>query len=378
MRVVWISHSESLSAGAELCLWEGARGLAAEGHEVRVVVPAPGRLAERLQSVNVAVTVIPYRWWMHARFRLPFRRLCRNVPAARRLARLLRQLRPDVVITNTLAVPIGAFAARWAGIPHVWHIHEFGLEDHGLAFDFGNFLSLSCINRLSNRVIVNSRAVFAKFRPRIPESKLRLIYYAAEIAGPLEQVEAGKDPFRLSLVGRICPGKRQEDAVRAVSWLAQRGLKVRLSLVGNENLDYGRFLRCLAKELGVGEQIEFVAFTENPSVHFARSHVALVCSRSEAFGRVTIEAMKLGKPVVGADGAATSELIRDGVTGFLYKPGDGEDLGAKIEALYRNWLLLGEMGENAKDWSRRTFNMANYTSALLEVLEEAVAAYRQA
>ncbi len=319
--------------------------------------------------------VIPSRWWMHYHYRLPFKRVYRNWHAAGHLAEFLRHVHPDVVITNTLTIPVGAFASRRAGVPHVWYIHEFGLEDHGLRFDLGRPLSLACINRLSAKIIVNSKAVYDRFRAHIPESKIRLAYYAVEIPPQRPATEPDADPFRLILVGRICAGKRQEDAVRAVSLLVQKGLDLRLSLVGNENAEYGCFLRRLAQDLRIDRHVEFLAFTEDPFSHFSRSHLALVCSKSEAFGRVTVEAMKMGKAVVGADSGATGELIQDGVTGFLYRPGDFGDLAQKIECLARNRLLLGQMGSAAAAWSNRRFSLENYCSDLLRVLEEAIAAF---
>ncbi len=376
MKIVWISHDANLAAGAELCLLEGVKGLAARGCELRVVVPGPGRLSERLADIGVPVTVVPYRWWLHARFRLPIKRLWRNLAAASLLARELRRTLPDVVITNTLAAPAGAFASRRAGIAHVWYIHEFGREDHGLKFDFGSALSLRFVDRLSDRILVNSRAVFDKFRHLVSEGKLRLVYYAVEIRSLPQAAEPEPNPFELCLVGRVCAGKGQEDAVRALAVLAGKGMNVRLSLIGNENREYGNFLRRLAKEQGVEDRIRYVAFTEDPFSHVARAHAALVCSRSEAFGRVTVEAMKLGKPVVGADSAATSELIQHGVTGFLYRPGDAADLARRLSELYGNRSLMTQMGVRAREWANATFNLDNHTTSLLEVLRDAVAAHR--
>jgi len=372
MRVVWIAHDHGLHAGAELSLWEGVQGLIAANHNIHVVVPGAGKLADRLRDCRVPASVIPYRWWVHSSIRLPFRRLRSHFRAAARVAGLLHEIKPDVVITNTLTVPVGALAARRARIPHVWYIHEFGREDHGFKFDFGAPLSLAIIRRLSSRVIVNSQAVRDKFRRRIPENQLRVLYYAVDVpsraaAGPIPD-----EPFRLILVGRICEGKRQEDAVRAVAWLAARGMRPRLSLLGNENVAYGNYLRDLARQLGADGQIEFLPFMDDPCSCLARSHIALMCSKSEAFGRVTIEAMKQGRPVIGANAGGTSELIRNGVTGLLYRPMDSGDLGRKIEILAQNRPLLDEMGKNALDWSLQTFSIEAHTAGLVSILREAI------
>jgi len=147
-------------------------------------------------------------------------------------------------------------------------------------------------------------------------------------------------------------------------------LDVQLSIVGNHQNEYGAFLQRLTQELGVADKVTFVGYTPNPHALVAESDVALMCSRGEPFGRVTVEAMKLGRPVIGAAGAGTSELIRHGTNGMLYRLGDAEDLARCVEMLYQNRCLLKKLGSEAKVWATERFNIENYTSALLKVFEE--------
>jgi glycosyltransferase involved in cell wall biosynthesis len=174
------------------------------------------------------------------------------------------------------------------------------------------------------------------------------------------------------MASRLAPAKRPEDAIRALGMLAKRGVNARLELVGRERRDYGQFLRNLAREWDVLDRVVGRPFTDNPHGCVAASDVALMCSRGEGFGRVTIEAMKVGRPVVGADSGGTAELIRDGWNGLLYRVGDAADLAAKIESLWRDRALLQRMGRNAQEWSRETFNLDRYTSGLLEAFAECV------
>jgi glycosyltransferase involved in cell wall biosynthesis len=151
--------------------------------------------------------------------------------------------------------------------------------------------------------------------------------------------------------------------------LARRGVGARLELIGRERPDYGELLRRLAREGGVLDRVEFRPFTDDPHGHVAAADVALVCSR-EGFGRVTVEAMKAGRPVVGADCGATPELIRDGWNGLLYRPGDAADLAAKLEGLWRDRARLQSMGFNARAWSRETFSLDRHVPDLLAALSE--------
>jgi glycosyltransferase involved in cell wall biosynthesis len=276
-------------------------------------------------------------------------------------------------VTNTLAAPSGAFAARGARIPHVWYIHElFGKEGHDLFLDFGESLSLSLMNRLSERVIVNSLTVRTQFIRRIPAEKVREVHYAVQVPAQTPATPRADGPFRLIVVGLISPGKRQEDAIRALHRLTASGLEAHLTLLGSETPEYGAFLRRLTQELSVQDRVACIGFAPNPHQYVTASDLALICSRGEAFGRVTVEAMKLGKPVVGANDAGTAELIRHGWNGLLYQLGDAADLASQIELLYRDRKLLDVMGRNAAAWSTETFTLDHYTTDLLRVFEEAL------
>lgn len=376
MRILWLSHAEGL-AGAELSLAEATRGIQAKGHHVHAVVPAQAELADLLAADGIPVSVVSYTWWVGTGARRAvhyrLRRLARNLLAGKKLASVLGELKPDLVVSNTLAICAGAFASRWAGVPHVWYIHElFGKEGHNLFFDFGEPLSLFLMSRLSDRILVNSHAVRRQFQDRIPSEKLGVVYYAVEVPPAPRPTERTDNHLRLIHVGRLSPGKRQEDAIRALALLKKKGLDAHLILVGSEQPDYGAFLRKLARELGIEEMVEFIAFTEDPFSLVAASDVALMCSRGEGFGRVTIEAMKLGKPVIGARSGGTAELIQDGWNGMLYRLADAEDLAAKIEALYHDRRLALKMGRQAQEWSLRTFNLQTYACGLIDLFQEAI------
>lgn len=384
MKLVWVSHSSNDRGGAERFLWEASAALVERGLEVHALLPSEGPLRERLEREGVAVTVISYPLWVHSGtvWRPPFYHRLKRALAHRRaadaLTRFMNEAKPDVVMTNTLTVPDGARAAKRAGLPHVWYLQEFGREDHHLIFDAGDRYSLSFIDRHSDRIIVNSRAVYEKFARSLPEEKLRLVYAGVVTPPPPEPPERpGDAPFWLLIMGQMVPGKRQEDAIRAVSHLKRRGLNVRLSLVGSQHdADYAAFLARSTQELGLEPDVEFIGHTDDPYSCYAQADLALICSRSEAFGRVTVEAMQMGKPVVGARSGSTPELICEGETGCLYEPGNAEDLADKIEALYRNRDLLKEMGVRAREWACETFSMERYTEGLRNVLEEAILAAR--
>jgi len=376
VRIAWISH-EAFLGGAQLSFLEAARGMVDRGHTIHAILPGREELAGPLEQAGVTVSVHRYTWWVvvSGPWRAPryrVRRLARNLIAARDLARFFRDWRPDVVVSNTLAVPSGAFGARLARVPHAWYVHELFGKENDLYFDLGVPLSLALMDRLSARLVACSRAVRDQLLCRIPASKIRVVYYAVEVPPQAPTPQRDDGVLRLVMASRLAPAKRQEDAILALGMLAKRGVNARLELVGRERPDYGQFLRNLARERDVLDRVDFRPFTDNPHGCVAASDVALMCSRGEGFGRVTVEAMKVGRPVVGADSGGTAELIRDGWNGLLYRRGDAADLAAKLEGLWRDRALLQSMGRNAQEWSRETFNLDRYAPGLLEALAECV------
>ena len=378
MKVVWVSHSGGPIGGAELALIEATKALLAKGVDLRVVLPWHGDLVTRLDQLGVSTHVTHFSWWVtrgkETGLWARARNVIYNISAARKLARYLRSSGADVVVSNTLASPVGSWAAALARAPHVWYVHElFGRSGHDLYFDLGERLSLALMRRLSDTIIANSHTVLSEFKKHLPADKLRVIYFGIDV--PEIEVDTYVPEAGLNLihVGILSPGKRQEDVVRALAMLAGQGLDLRLTLLGDEHAEYGSRLRELSAELGVEERVRFVPFVVDPFSYIAAADCLVTCSRGEGFGRVTVEAMKLGKPVVGAESGGTAELVRDGETGLLFRVGDVDDLARKLESLYRDRTLLAKMGRNAREWACANFNLEKYSTELLDVLEAAVA-----
>lgn len=373
MKVVLVSHSAADAAGAELALLELVRGLRdREEHDLHVVLPSTGPLLDRLRALGVGTSVERYLWaWVDgpASFRGRLRQVAGHTAGALRLAHLLRRLGADVVVTNTIVIPGAAVAARLLRVPHVWCIHEFGRRDHGFSFDLGYARSLRIVARLSRVVVVNSRTVAEEVERHATPRRLRLVQYGVELA--CDPRNGGRDAARLVLVGTKSPGKGQEDAIRALALLRERGHALTLRLVGGGNPRYVATLEGLARSLEVDDAVESLPVTSDVAAEFTPARLALVCSRAEAFGRVTVEAMKCGTPVVGARAAGTAELIRDGWNGLLYEPGDPADLAARISLLLEDPELAERLAETARAWALERFSVDRYAERFTAVLDEA-------
>lgn len=375
MKVLYVSHSSQLD-GAERCYLETARSLKALNVDVFGLLPGKGPLRGRLERNGIRYRMLCYPWWI-SRNRPSIPGLLHRGYDWMKAALLtyfhIRKLKADVVISNSIAVPpFAALAARMAGKPHVWYIHEFGWEDHGTHFLWGERLSCRLIDRLSKIVLVNSEAVRAKFQKLIAPQKIRVVHFAVENDEPLpagpDETVLSKKALNLILLGRFDPLKGQEEAIAAVKLAVARGYDVRLRLVGGGHPDYVSRLRELAGEGERDSRVTLVDFTESPLRYLAAADVALMCSRQEAFGRVTVEAMKMGKPVIGADAGATPELIRPHFNGWLYAAGNVEQLADRIGYCCEHRDELVQMGVNARRWALAEFNYLVHGRSIATIL----------
>ena len=367
--------------GAELAMLEVIEGLVARRVECRVVVPTPGELVAELELRSIVCHISSCWWWVGGPQPRGLRGVKYRVRAAAsqlhkgwKIAGVLSSWRPDVVVTNTICVPAGAFAAWKLGAAHVWYIHEFGSLDQGLEFLFGRRLSLWVMNRCSDAVICNSHAVAQHFSDGIPATKQRIImpYRLKLAAGSSEEVPVAQrhdGSLNCIMVGDVVPRKRQEDGVAAVGLLTRAGLDVRLSIVGDQpSVEYLNTLNRLIDEYGIRERVVFVDWVRDPTPYMRAADVLLMCSRMEAFGRVTVEAMRLGRAVIGARSGGTTELICDGETGLLFEVANPTDLAQKMRQLYENRDLMTKLGTTARAWTNEMFTEEATTGKVYEVL----------
>ncbi len=353
--------------------------LRASGVEVVAVLPHAGSLGVRFEENGISVVEQTSAWWASPG-RLSRTQLCRraiiaagrNLTALGPMSRLLRRLRPDIVVTNTLTIPLGALGARAARRPHVWYRHEFGRRSHDFTFHLGENAAFAAIDRLSDRVIVSSQVLLedaagVRFRDKTRRVAPAVLLPENVAADPLTR----SGPLRLVQIGRITPSKGLEDAIKAAGTLRRRGIDVNLRFVGGTHLpSYIDQLLTLARAEEITDLVSLAGFRDDPATEVVQADVALTCSRLEAFGRTTVEAMKLGRPVIGARSSGTAELIRDGLNGFTYEPRNSDDLAEKIERFHRDRSLIQTLGAQAKAWATATFTAERHASELIGVFEE--------
>jgi FkbM family methyltransferase len=371
------SHSSQM-AGAERSLLSLVSELTADyGANCSVLLPFDGPMVRLLQDAGAASTVVPYTWWCPNWVVSPeeaTQSLGEGYAAVQKISAEIVALNPDVIMTNTMAIPWGAIYAQEHGLPHLWMVNEFGELDQNLHFFFPFESVIGFIEKYSDKIVTVSNAVknelfgnredistiyrsFSQIKESLPESEDR---------APVFDL---KDAFKLILPGTISEGKGQLDAVKAaIELVNNRDHNVELNLVGKASPDYQREIEGIIENADAEAYIRILPFTEDIYPVMNAADAVLVCSRMEAFGRVTVEAMLLNKPVIGTNTGGTMELIEEGRTGLTYEPGNAHQLANQIEKLIQDPVLRRTLAENGNKFANENFSKEKFSGAYYQEL----------
>jgi glycosyltransferase involved in cell wall biosynthesis len=158
---------------------------------------------------------------------------------------------------------------------------------------------------------------------------------------------------RLLCVGRLIPIKGHIVLLRAFAQVHAEFPEARLAIAGRGPLEPA--LRALARELRIGDAVEFLGHVAPIQSEIERSTVVVVPSMGEGFGMVALEAMERSRPVIAAAIGGLGELVQDGVTGYLVPPADVEPLARSIGELLRDPGKARTMGEAGRERALQYF-----------------------
>lgn len=369
---VWfVSHTAEMG-GAERCMLEMIDVFIDLGANCNVIVPEDGKLINELESRDINCKIIHYRWWVSPN-RNSIRKFIRrvvNYKAIKEIQKLLLSSGAELIVTNTITIAVGATAAKNLDLPHIWVIQEFGEEDHGLRFDLGLKKSTELMEAFSNRLIVNSRAVLDKYSRYISSEKLSLLYYYFEPPVFDRAKKEAKD-HQYVMVGAIQPGKGQRIAVDAIKILHEKGIKGTLDLYGGGRDEYENDLKNQISNSGLEEYVKWHGWVPTAWEKMYDGGALLVCSRSEAFGRITVESMLMKTSVIGTASGGTKELIGENEErGYLFNPGDAKSLADSMIHVYNDKELKARKSKLAYEWAIDTFGRDKYRNHLITILEK--------
>ena len=347
MNILYL-HETSEISGAENSLLNLIRKIDRDTFSPFFVLPNDGPLPLALKELEVSVF-----------FRVfPKIRAAAGVLKTISVIRaIIREMNIQLVHSNSIRTHIyGAIAAKLESIPVIWHERNLLTQER---IDPDRLFSF-----LPDRIICNSLAIAQRFLiwGRLPP-KVRVIYNGVDTAlfNPSVAGEKVKKEFAITdeecvigIASRFNKLKGHETFLKAAQILSVGSdvkRRLRFLVVGgavfNEDIPREAYLHKLTRELAIDDKVVFTGVRKDMAEVFAAMDIVVLASDAEPCGRVILEAMASGKPVIATNSGGSPEMIMDGVTGYLFSPGDEAALAEKIIALVNNAHKAKDMGEQA-------------------------------
>ncbi len=290
-------------------------------------------------------------------------------PIARRIACLIKAEGIDLVHhNNSLRGNQSAIlGARLAGTPQICHVR--------MLHPCPPFAHLT--QRFIAAFIYISQAVEQSYSAwGIPADRGRVIHNPFQLASMPDAADAAAlraelglapDDLVISNVGRICSWKGQDYFVRAMAAVAAAEPRAKALIVGAPNLTapgehaYYQDLQRLVHALGLADVVTFTGFRADiPQVMAAADLVVHSASAPEPFGRVIVEAMLAGRPIVATAAGGVLEIIEDRVTGLLVPPKDADAMAVAITSLLQQPTVAATMGATARQHAADRFTVEQH------------------
>jgi glycosyltransferase involved in cell wall biosynthesis len=280
---------------------------------------------------------------------------------------------PDVVVTGTSIVLVGAAYALRRRLPHVWSVKEF-LDPAVPACR--NYARL--IEKLSDAVIVPSEAIAKVFSARahvLPDgSDLVAIRSGvrADRARALESLGLPAGQLVVAQVGTISHLKGQHITAKAFALLAAEGRDpCSLLFLGMAEPEEKNELLAALAGAGAGwrESVRFAEFGPGDYTYLAAADVVVHPSvLPDSYPNAVREAMVLGKPVIGTRVGGIPRLVADGETGLLVEPDDAPALAGALKNLLDSPERRARMGEAALRFAAEKLDVHACKQAFYDIL----------
>jgi glycosyltransferase involved in cell wall biosynthesis len=317
-----------------------AAGLVARGHRVHVAAPSDGHrnsgtFTEVIEGEPMTMHRLPaWRFLPHdwLTFVLPW--------MSKHYARqVLDQVKPDVVhIQSHIVIGRGlAREARKRGIPVIAtnHVMAENILDFTTLPDFLDRIFVKLAWDDAERTFKLTRAVTTPTRKAADFLEQTIdLDGVIPISCGIDRANytpdlTPRDANRMLFVGRLTTEKHIDVVLKALAKL-DPALDVSFDIVGGG--DQRKNLELLVQQLGLGDRVTFHGRTSEEDLRalYTRASLFVIASIAELQSIATMEAMASGLPIVAANAVALPHLVQDGVNGYLFEPGDVDELAARL------------------------------------------------
>lgn len=362
MTILLISHTSELN-GAERSLLDLAIGLKLQKIECLVLCPGPGKLSEKLEAQEIPVSFLnlprPQSDLLNlAKFIVLW------LPTVINLFYFFRKKSGiKVIYNNTVDGLYGPFACWLAKIPCVWHVREVKPKSSRVRRVFARiFIHFSAIT------VFNSKDTMSAYSKK-SYPNWRVVYNGIEVDTQRPAISnRNKSTVVVGFAAQMVTFKRPELFISAFT-IANKAEPSLAGTMAGDGVMLNE-MRLLVEKQGVSKNLQILGRVNDMGSFYRGLDIFVLTSERESFGRVLIEAMSVGCPVIAANVGGVSEVVQDGVTGFLISSSDINAFAEKILLLTRDRDLRIQMGLAGYKRVQELFSITQYRNQLISVFSE--------
>lgn len=358
-RILAISNHGNMLGGGEYSFLDLLSHLPRHW-DILVVVPQEGELAFKLRAKSIPVATLPLPalrpWLFH-----------RTLNALRGYILIYKKYRPDLIYANgPRAVFYGGIPGRLMQIPAIWHCRVANQDSY---LDW-------LLTRLSSRIIANSRATVRRFGPTLKD-RVSVVHNGIDLQW-LNEVTVGPAPLIqpdwkvILVVARISKWKRHDLALASFEEVGETIRDCHLVCLGAKDSNepaWWEELQERSRCSPFSDRVHWIGKVDDVRPYYRAASVLLLPSDNEPFGRVLVEAMGSGLPVIATKGGGVPEIVRHGEDGLLVTPNSAGELTGALLRLLKDDNLRTRISETGRKRSE-TFSLHVHVERMVEIFED--------
>lgn len=357
IKVVHIISNLSIG-GAQLLLFDIIKNQQAQNLEIVVITIDSGFYIEKFEKAGIKVIDLKLKGLV-------------NPIIFVKLKKILKKIQPDIVHTHLLKADFyGRLAAKSLKTPVIFSTCHNDSTTHKLnttgrrnifdkidnwVIDFTNSYIIAISEKVKQFLLKRKNEELSKkisvIYNGINVKKEEYILNNEKIKYFRSSLRFEENDFIISIIGRLEEQKGHLIFLSSVLQIIKKyNLKILIIGEGSQRSKIENFI----KEENLYQNIFLLGFKAETEKYFEISNLVVVPSIWEGFGIVACEGMIKGKIVLAAKVGGLTEVIQDGVNGFLYET---DTLKTKLEYIFQNYDKLRFIGENAKEFVKEKFDI---------------------
>jgi len=406
-KTILFIHHGATTGGSAICLFEGLKRIDRANNRVIVILPEEGPFSDMLAKEGIEYKVMPmfnFYYCSQAKsfscgnpevffnsllnaFVMFFKGLG-NIAC---LPLIILRYNPGVVVINPATPLLSGLIAKLMGRRVVWHIREVISTEKSKAL---KKIISSIIDFSAKEIVVMSEFSFSDIAA-LNVKKPHIIYDGAVDLDTFHPRSLGEEEFKrfglkrndkvVGFVGQIYENKGYLNLIEAAMLVILKNPDTKFLIIGNSYAisrengkppvaprgmeDETKFRKIVSK-MKISDNFIFLGQRfDVPDIMPLMNCLVFPSIVPEVFGRVMVEAMACGLPVIATNIGAAPSIVKQGLTGLLVEPHKPCALSSALVDILTDEKKAKLMGEAGRKRAEELFNIKNVVPQLLEVYE---------